>query len=160
MRATWQSVSGYWCKKASAATPTVRLQGGAAVNIVTQQVPFALPLGLNNAVDALLDHELDDGRRVLVVLDTKHVTKAPKHSRRPVPEGEITKWRGKRSVLQAKLKADVLAVFISLAPRRSHPNLASQWLASATDDWTCVITPSGGRLAWSLSPVLSYVLLQ
>ena len=123
-------------------------------------VPFAVHVGGSNAVDAMPDHALDDGRRVLEVVDTKHVTKASEYPAGPVPEGMVAEWRVKRTGLRKALNVDVLAALISLAPRHDHLDLASQWLHTAADDWTCVITPSGGRLDWGLSPVLSYVLLQ
>ena len=68
---TWPSVSGNWCKPASAATPIVRLQSNDSPNIVTPDykplLPFALHVGGSNAVDGMLDHVLPVGSRVLEV---------------------------------------------------------------------------------------------
>lgn len=162
VRVTWPPVASDWGQPARAATPTVRLPGGATRNMVVPDdepvVLFALPVvgASTSTVDAVLDHMLDDGRRLLQVL----VSRAAQLPSSLVPEEENltgTAEGGPRAELQAALQTDVLAVHISLTPRREHPGLVDR---SAADDWACVISPSGGRLAWGLSPVLSYILLQ
>jgi len=73
-------------------------------------------------------------------------------------------WVSKRKALQGRLhpaEMDVLAVLVSLAAREDGPDDVSEWLLKSKewkDDWTCIVSASGGRLKWGLSPVLAYLL--
>ena len=65
-----------------------------------------------------------------------------------------------RKDLRDSLSREILAVLVSLAERKAGPDDVSIWLETKEykDDWTCVISASGGRLKWGLSPVLAYLL--
>jgi hypothetical protein len=158
--------AGVWCTRAEDATPEVRLQDGSRVDVtVSPAAPFVLHVGGSNAVGAIKNDWMRTGaesRLTLVVLDTKHVMRGLRAAADPVDRATVDDWENKRRVLQNALQSTngagpaVLGVLVSLAERRKDSDVVSEWLKDKP--WTCVISASGGRLPWSLSPILAYVL--
>jgi hypothetical protein len=158
--------AGVWCTRAEDATPELRLQDGTRVDVtVSPAAPFVLHVGGSNAVDAIKNDWMRTGaesRLTLVVLDTKHVMRGLRAAADPVDRATVDGWEKKREALQNALRSpngagpEVLGVLVSLAERRKDSDIVSEWLKDKP--WTCVISASGGRLSWSLSPILAYVL--
>jgi hypothetical protein len=128
-------------------------------------IGFVLHVGGSNAVDALKHDWVRSGaesRLALVVLDTKHVMRGLPAVVGPVDRAAVDGWEKKREALQNALQSpngagpEVMVVLVSLTERRKDRDIVSEW--SKDNPWTCVISASGGRLPWSLSPVLAYVL--
>lgn len=150
---------------AKEASGKIRLQSGTVVDVTSDELgAFVVHLGGRNAMDAAWREWALSGTvrsRVLAVMDTKHVAADSRPGR--ITETLVEVLAKKRQQLRRVLhpaEMEVLAVLVSLAARRDGPDDVSEWLQSSTwgDDWTCVVSASGGRLAWSLSPVLAYLL--
>lgn len=145
-------------RTADKAKRRITLQNGEELDVATDTYgDFVVHLSGRNAVDAIWrDWFRTDGvfKRGLTVMNAKHVGRLSKQL--------VTECVSKRKTLQRVLHPsgmEVLSVLVSLAAREKGLDDVSAWLESqCKDDWTCVISASEGRLAWSLSPVLAYML--
>jgi hypothetical protein len=158
--------AGVWCTRAEDATPEVQLQDGTRVDVtMSPAAPFVLRVGGSNAVDAIKHDWVRFGsetRLALVILDTKHVMRGLLAAADPVDRATVDNWEKKRKALQNALRSsngagpEVLGVLVSRAERHNDSDAVSEWLKDKP--WTCVISASGERLPWGLSPILAYTL--
>ena len=150
---------------ASEATRHITLQNGSTVDLASApSAPFILHLGGRNAVDTVAHDWVRSGterKLVLDVIDTKHVTSDYGRVNKTVVEEWVRKRRTLKEALSASAELEVLAVLVSLGKRVKDPDGVSRLLEEVIrDDWTCVVSATGDRLSWGLSPVLAYFLSQ